>query len=78
MGQHVFFDQVADMIGGARGYIGQASCSFKLELGNLVVQKLDEHSHQVGVNHSLDWRIVFNGKESTHADEGEQLDCNVF
>jgi hypothetical protein len=57
--QHVFFDQIVDVVSSSRSDVCEAPSCLKLELGNLMVQELDEHGDQVGVDNSLNWWRVF-------------------
>jgi len=58
IGEHIFFNEVIDMIGGSWGNIGQTPCCLELELWDVVMQELNENRHKVCVNYSLDWWII--------------------
>lgn len=78
MRQHVFFNQIANMVRGAGGDVGQTPGSLELELRNLVMQQGNVNWDQVGVDDWLYWRLVFDGKESPHANQGKQLNSQVI
>lgn len=76
--QHILFNEVVDVVGGSGGHVGEAPGGFELELGNAVMQQDYKYRDQIGVDDSLNWRCVFNGKESSHADTGQQFDSEVL
>jgi hypothetical protein len=43
-----------------------------------VVEQLNEHRNEVGVDDWLDWRIVLNRKKTSETNASEELDGWVF
>ena len=39
---------------------------------------MNEEWHQVGIDDGLDWWLVLDGEELTHADTGEKFGRHVF
>jgi len=78
MGQYIFFDEVTDMISGTGCNVGQAPSCLELEFGHLMVQQLDEDWHEVGVDDSLDWRVIFDRQKSSETNTCKQFNGGVL
>jgi len=76
--QHVLLYQIVDVVRGARRHIGQAPGSLELELGDFVVEELDEDVDEVGVDHLLDGGNVLDRKQLPHSDQSEKLNLRVL
>ncbi len=71
MTENVFFNEIGNVISSAGGDIGQTPSSFTLELGNVMMEETHQDWHEVRVNDSLDWWLVFNRKELSKTDTSQ-------
>jgi hypothetical protein len=78
MGKDVFFNEICHMISCSGSDVSQTPSSLKLELRDMMMKETHQNWHKVGVNDSLDWRLVFNRKELSKTDTSQELLVKVL